>query len=168
MWLFRKRPDDLTPEQQAELEKLFAAIPDLKLAYDFRWAVTDIFDTAENREDAAQQFEALRELMDPEDEDNRQLLTFFDTYDAHQQGLLAYFDGRKTSGPVEGLNKNSPRDHQTLLRRERHQNTLDPPVPGRQPGHPGPGPERFTSPPPRQHNPRGFPRLLHLETEEPT
>lgn len=104
MWLFRKRPGDLTPEQQAELEKLFAAIPDLKLAYDFRWAVTDIFDTAENREDAAQQFEALRELMDPEDEDNRQLLTFFDTYDAHQEGLLAYFDERKTSGPVEGLN----------------------------------------------------------------
>ena len=104
MWLYRKRPADLTAEQQADLETLFATIPELELAYRFRWAVTEIFETAQNRDEAAKQLETLRESMDPNDPDNQELLKFFDTYDAHQQGILAYFDERKTSGPVEGLN----------------------------------------------------------------
>ncbi len=31
-------------------------------------------------------------------------MRFFETYDAHRDGILAYFDARKTSGPIEGLN----------------------------------------------------------------
>lgn len=42
--------------------------------------------------------------MNPDDPDHQDLLQFFQTYDAHREGILAYFDERKTSGPVEGLN----------------------------------------------------------------
>ena len=43
-------------------------------------------------------------VEDVEDEDGLVLLEFFKTYDAHRDAILAYFDDRKTSGPVEGLN----------------------------------------------------------------
>ena len=104
MWAFRKRPDDLTEKQQAELDELFAAIPDLELIYHFRWNVTSIFDTATSREDAASQLELLRNALSVDDSDQAELLDFFKTYDSHRDGILAYFDERKTSGPVEGLN----------------------------------------------------------------
>src|SRR5436853_126603 len=56
MWLFRRRQEELTPEQKAELDDL------------------------------------------PE------LLKFFEMFDRWRDGILAYFDRRETSGPVEGLN----------------------------------------------------------------
>lgn len=76
----------------------------MSLAYHFRWAVTDIFEEKQPREEAAAQFEELRGLLDGDDEDNAVLLEFFRTYDEHREAILAYFDARKTSGPVEGLN----------------------------------------------------------------
>ena len=104
MWAFRKRPQELTPDEHAQLAELFGQIPDLELPYYFRQAITNIFDHAASREEAAQQLEELRAQMDPDDEDNQILLEFFATYDEHRSGILAYFDERKTSGPVEGLN----------------------------------------------------------------
>lgn len=74
------------------------------MPYYFRWAVTDIFDAKQSRAPAAAQLEQLREMLDPDDEENAVLLEFFKTYDEHREGILAYFDDRKTSGPVEGLN----------------------------------------------------------------
>jgi len=104
MWAYRKRPQQLTEEERANLERLFEQIPELALPYHFRWAVTDIFDTKQSREEAAAQFEQLREMLAADDEDSAVLLEFFKTYDEHREGILAYFDDRKTSGPVEGLN----------------------------------------------------------------
>ncbi len=104
MWLFRKRPEELTPEQRVDLDRLLEQIPELALAYHFRWGLTEIFDTATSRAEAAQRFEEFRGLLDADDEDNQVLLEFFTTYDAHREAILAYFDERKTSGPVEGLN----------------------------------------------------------------
>ena len=66
--------------------------------------MTDIFDAPLSRAETASQLEDLRRLMDVEDEDGVVLLEFFKTYDAHRDAILAYFDDRKTSGPVEGLN----------------------------------------------------------------
>jgi transposase len=43
-------------------------------------------------------------MLAPDDEDSAVLLEFFKTYDEHREAILAYFDDRKTSGPVEGLN----------------------------------------------------------------
>lgn len=76
----------------------------MALPYYFRWAVTDIFDAPQSREEATAQFEQLREMLAPNDEDSAVLLEFFKTYDEHREAILAYFDDRKTSGPVEGLN----------------------------------------------------------------
>ena len=104
MWAFRKRPQDLSDEERAQLQTLFEQIPELSLPYHFRWAVTDIFDAPLSRDEAARQLEDLRRLVDVEDEDGLVLLEFFKTYDAHRDAILAYFDDRKTSGPVEGLN----------------------------------------------------------------
>lgn len=100
MWLYRRRRKELAPQQVAELEELLEAIPDLQLPYYFREEVTEIFDTAKNREEALRRLEDVRELLADEPE----LLKFFALFDRWQQGILAYFDRRETSGPVEGLN----------------------------------------------------------------
>lgn len=100
MWLYRRRRKDLSAEQQAELDELLEAIPALQLAYFFRESVAEIFDTAQDREEAARQLEELRELLSDEPD----LLKFFALYDRWREGILAYLDRRETSGPVEGIN----------------------------------------------------------------
>lgn len=103
MWLFRKRPEELTADQEHQLQDLFAAIPDLERVYHFRWGLTNIFDSPMTREAAADQFDEIRNPLDAADSDDQVLLEFFNTYDAHRDGILAYFDERKTSGVMEGI-----------------------------------------------------------------
>jgi transposase len=100
MWHFRRRRKDLSPEEHAELETLFQAIPGLELPYCFREDIAEIFDTARNRKEAEARLTELRECVTEEPE----LLKFFETYDRWKDGILAYFDRRETSGVVEGLN----------------------------------------------------------------
>ena len=104
MWAFRKRPQDLSDEERAQLQTLFEQIPELSLPYHFRWAVTDIFDAPLSRAEAARQSEDLRQLMVVDDEDGAVLLEVSNNYDKHRDASPDYFDDRKTSGPVEGLN----------------------------------------------------------------
>jgi transposase len=101
MWAFRTRPERLNEQQQQGLEELFEQIGELRFVYYFRWGISEIFDVSTDREDAAERFEDYRGLLSEEDQE---LLEFFATYDAHRQGILAYFDERKTSGVVEGIN----------------------------------------------------------------
>lgn len=103
MWAFRTRPEEHTEQQQKELQELFARIPDLESIYWFRWGITEVFDQSADREEAAQRLEEYRELL-PGHTYEAELSKFFATYDAHRDGILAYFDERKTSGPVEGIN----------------------------------------------------------------
>ena len=100
MWQYRRRRKDLTPEDQAKLDELFSVISDLALPYAFREDVAEIFDTAQDRQEASQRLEELREVV----ADELELLKFFALYDRWRDGILAYFDRRETSGPVEGLN----------------------------------------------------------------
>jgi transposase len=100
MWLFRSRQSELTSEQLADLEDLLKDVPGLSVAYYFRQEVTDIFDTASHRKKAEARLEELRVALAGETE----LLKFFDLFDRWRDGILAYFDRRETSGPVEGLN----------------------------------------------------------------
>ena len=100
MWLYRRRRKELTPEEVVELDQLLEAIPDLQVPYYFREEVTEIFDTAKNRQQAARKLDELRESLGNESE----LLKFFEMLDRWRDGILAYFDRRETSGPVEGLN----------------------------------------------------------------
>ena len=100
MWLYRRRRKDLTADEQLELDQLFEAIPDLELPYCVREDVAEIFDTAKNRRAAAARLEELRGVLANEPE----LLEFFALFDRWRDGILAYFDHRETSAPVEGLN----------------------------------------------------------------
>lgn len=101
MWYFRRRFTDLTFEQQKKLEGLFEQVPGLEKVYWIRWGITEVFDTAEDPEEAKEQLEEYRSLLC---EDDVELLEFFQTYDSHQEGILAYFQERKSSGVVEGIN----------------------------------------------------------------
>lgn len=100
MWLFRRRQSELTNEQRAELEDLLQQVPGLQVAYYFRQEVTEIFDTSRNRREAESRLDELRVALDGDAE----LLKFFELFDRWREGILAYFDRRETSGPVEGLN----------------------------------------------------------------
>jgi transposase len=100
MWQYRRRRRDLGPAEELELQQLFAAIPELELAYHFREDVAEVFDTAQNRQEASARLEDLRAVL----ADQPELLEFFALYDRWRDGILAYFDRRETSGVVEGLN----------------------------------------------------------------
>ena len=102
MWEFRRRPKDLAnPDPGPELEKLFERIPALGVLYHFRWEVTHVFDTATTPLEAEERLAAIRAAyQDPE----LDLEPFWRTYDHWKAGILAYFEDRKTSGVVEGIN----------------------------------------------------------------
>jgi len=91
----------LTDQERSQLDELFERIPELGAVYWARWGITEVFDTATDREQAAAALEEYRALLD---EDDTELLAFFATYDAHREGILAYFDEGKSSGVVEGIN----------------------------------------------------------------
>jgi transposase len=98
---FRRRPEDLKPEQTQALEALFEKVPMLGVIYHLRWSATKIFDTAPNRTVAAQ---ALDEWIAEARETGLDWEPFITMLKNHRDGILAYFDERKSSGPVEGLN----------------------------------------------------------------
>ena len=101
MWECRRRPDYNDEELQAQLEALFDELPAVGFAVSFRWSVTEVFDTAQDRKEAEAGLAELRELLE---EDDTEFHKFFATYDRWKDGILAYFDRRQTSGPVEGVN----------------------------------------------------------------
>jgi len=98
---FRRRPEDLKPEQTQALDALFEKVPTLGVIYHLRWQATRIFDTATDRATAA---EALREWIADARMTELDWEPFITTLENHWDGILAYFDERRTSGPVEGIN----------------------------------------------------------------
>jgi transposase len=101
MWLFRRRWDDLDPTQQASLEVLFDTLPEVGEVYWLREQLAQIFDSAPDRATAAQRLEAWCVEAAENPHDWSPVLTLLAE---HRTGILAYFDERKTSGVVEGLN----------------------------------------------------------------
>jgi transposase len=98
---FRRRPEDLKPAQKQELDALFARLPVLGQIYHYRWQVTAIFDTAPDRGTAAKQLQEWIEEVRTTGLDWQPFITMLEN---HWDGILAYFDERRSSGPVEGLN----------------------------------------------------------------
>ena len=98
---FRRRPQDLKPAQVQDLDALFEKVPTLGVIYHLRWQATEIFDTVTDRKTAAQ---ALRQWIADARETELDWEPFITTLENHWDGILAYFDERRTSGPVEGLN----------------------------------------------------------------
>lgn len=102
LWTFRKRRDELLPDERAVLDRLFALAPTLKVAYTLREDLTAIFDTApaKNR--------AKRLLRDWQAKVRASGLTCFDkflnTLDHFWNEITNYFVDFQSSGFVEGLN----------------------------------------------------------------
>ena len=101
MWEFRRNPQGLTDEDQAKLEGLFEKLPRLRRLYEVRVRFQEIFDTAADRRKAQR---ALLGLYVDMLGDFPELDAFVRTFEAWQEEILNYFDARKTSGPVEGIN----------------------------------------------------------------
>jgi transposase len=98
---FRRRPEDLKPAQTQALEDLFEKAPTLGVIYHLRWQATAIFDTATDRATAAQR---LREWIAAARESELDWEPFITMLEKHWDGILAYFDEGRSSGPVEGIN----------------------------------------------------------------
>jgi transposase len=101
MWEFRRDPDDLTDEQKQKLEDLFCRLPQLRALYQIRVRFKKTFDGAWDRRRA---YDALLELFVDMVAAFPELVGFVRTLDTWEEEILNYFDGRQTSGPVEGLN----------------------------------------------------------------
>ena len=76
-------------------------LPQLRTLYGFRVRFQAIFDTSSHRRPAHRELVGLfLEMM----KEFPELSGFVATFETWQDEILNYFDGRKTSGPVEGIN----------------------------------------------------------------
>lgn len=98
---FRRRWEGLSPERKEALEDLFERVPALGQIYETRWQATAIFDTAPDRSTAEKE---LRDWIAEAKASGLDWQPFITTLENHWDGILAYFDERRSSGPVEGLN----------------------------------------------------------------
>lgn len=100
--LLRREWSSLTPAQQGQLLELFAQTPTLVSAYLLRTTLTAIFEGTPDRATAQTRLRLWGEQVKTAG------LTCFDnflnTLHHWQDGILNYFEGRYTSGFVEGLN----------------------------------------------------------------
>jgi transposase len=102
LWAFRLAPQQLEPDQQLCLNRLFEYSPCLKQAYDLRQALTAIFDHAPSPRAADAQLGQWKlqlwctqiHCFDG----------FLNTLNRFHQEILNYFIARESSGFVEGLN----------------------------------------------------------------
>ncbi len=102
MWPFRKNKADLQTQDHNLLERLFTYSPPLKLAYDFREALTAIFERDLTKTQATQAIQDWRKKVEASE------LSCFDpfltTLDTYLDEITNYFLQRHSSGFVEGLN----------------------------------------------------------------
>jgi len=102
MWILRKKEEDLTKEDKELLDKLFVYSPSLKKAYFFRDELTAIFDEKMTKPQAKRRLNGWMGRV------RRSGIRCFDdfmkTLEARKNEIANYFDGRHTSGFVEGLN----------------------------------------------------------------
>jgi transposase len=101
MWEFRRDPAKLTAEERQKLEGLFQKLPKLRRLYEFRVCFKDIFDTTTQRRQAGPKILGL--LLEAMDE-FPELEKFLITFETWQEEILNYFEARKTSAGVEGIN----------------------------------------------------------------
>lgn len=99
MWEFRRSPQDLSEEERAKLEGLFAKLPRLRTLYAIRVRFQQIFDPAPDRRQALRSLTGLGLAMLEHFPD---LDRFIRTFEAWQEEILNYFEARQTSGPGEG------------------------------------------------------------------
>lgn len=102
MWPFRKNKAELKPSETELLDRLFHFAPSLKLAYDFREALTAIF---EQNLTKSQAIEAIKDWRRAVEASQLSCFNpFFTTLDTYLDEITNYFLHRDSSGFVEGLN----------------------------------------------------------------
>lgn len=102
MWAFRKKPQDLQPEERRVLKRLFRYAPRLKRAYNLREQLTAIFELQISKAEAQRKLRAwIRKVK-------QSGLTCFDeflnTLEHWWEEITNYFVDRASSGFVEGFN----------------------------------------------------------------
>lgn len=102
MWPFRRHFWDLKEEQHEQLAELFLYAPALKEAWLLRHELFLIYESPHAPKQAGRHFDAWIQKV------HNKEITCFDRFirqlEEHRADILAYFDGRHTSGFVEGLN----------------------------------------------------------------
>ena len=100
--LLRREWRSLNPDQQGKVVELFEQTPTLASAYVLRTLLTAIFDHSPDRVTAQTHLQRWTEQVKASG--LRCFDKFLNTLHNWQDGILNYFDGRHTSGFVEGLN----------------------------------------------------------------
>ena len=102
MWPFRKRPGDLEPEERALLERLFTYSPKIEAAYHLREDLTDLFDRDYTKAGAKRAIRAWCKRV--RQSGLAEFERFLGTIERWIDEITNYFQGRQTSGFVEGFN----------------------------------------------------------------
>lgn len=102
LWAFRKRHNELRPDERAVLDRLFALSPSLKKAYTLREDLTGIFDTTPAKNKAKRLLRDWQAKVRASGVDCFD--TFLDTLDRFWNEITNYFVDFQSSGFVEGLN----------------------------------------------------------------
>jgi transposase len=102
MWPFRKQPGDLKPEERELLERVFRYSPKIEAAYHLREDLTDLFERDYTQAGAKR---AIRVWCTRVRESGlAEFESFLGTLDRWMEEITNYFQGRQTSGFVEGFN----------------------------------------------------------------
>jgi len=102
LWAFRKKPQDLKPEERQVLKRLFRYAPQLKQAYDLREQLTAIF---EQQISKAQAERKIRLWMRQVKKSGLNCFdNFLKTLEHWWEEIINYFVDRASSGFVEGFN----------------------------------------------------------------
>jgi transposase len=102
MWLLRKNPAELKPEELEVVSGLFKHTPLLGAAYVFCYTLTSIFELPLTKAEAKQRLRAWKQLVEASEVDCFD--SFLSTLDKRLDEITNYFVARKNSGFVEGLN----------------------------------------------------------------
>ena len=102
MWPFRKRPEDLEPQEWERLERLFTYAPKIEAAYHLREDLTDLFERHDTKAGAKCAIRAWCKRV--RQSGLVEFESFLGTIERWMDEITNYFQGRQTSGFVEGFN----------------------------------------------------------------
>jgi transposase len=102
LWAFRKRPQDLSAEEQTVLNRLFTYSPAAEQAYILREQLSDIFEERQTKAEAEQAIQAWSQQV--REWEVKAFEPFLTTLENWRDEITNYFLERQTSGFVEGFN----------------------------------------------------------------
>ncbi len=102
MWMLRKKPEELRPEERKTLASLFDYSPALKTAYTFMNELTEIFEQELSKRQAQHKIQVWKKQV--KKSGLQCFKGFLNTLSTYLDGITHYFVDRLTSGFVEGLN----------------------------------------------------------------